>query len=101
MARFVIVAGPGIGTGWVEWDSDTHGVSGDDIIVEAALGTEWVSVYPEQAPRKVKWDNKLTATIALLNAAQTIYGLPVEMYEFPDDPDQCGGMAPPIVVRPA
>jgi hypothetical protein len=87
MTRHVIRAGP-IGTSAeAVWHSRTGELTGDQAIVDRAKRMDCVVTQSERGPRPIDWHDGATAVPAVLDAAGSIYGGPVDHYVIPEEGD--------------
>ena len=94
MTWHVIRAGP-IGTSAEAiWHSRTGELTGDPAIVDRARRMNCVIARLGRGPRPIDWHDGATAVPAVLDAAGSVYGGPVDHYAIPEEGD-------PIFAAPA
>ena len=87
MTRHVIRAGP-IGTSAeAVWHSQTGELTGDQAIVHRAKRMDCVVTQSDRGPRPIDWHDGATAVPAVLDAAGSVYGGPVDHYVIPEEGD--------------
>jgi len=85
MTRHVIRAGP-IGTSAEAiWHSRTGELTGDQAIVDRAMRMDRVITRLGRSPRPIDWHDGTTAVPAVLDAAGSVYGGPVDHFAYPDE----------------
>jgi hypothetical protein len=92
VTRVVVVAGPGAGSAMAEWSSVTHELSGDATIIDQAQQLTSALGAIHDGPVAADWSNQKFVVPALMDAARRAYGEPVDVHEFPDELNMCGGM---------
>lgn len=69
------------------WNSRTGQLSGDPMIVDRAKRMEWVVTRIKDGPELIDWHDEATAVAAVIDAAGSAYGRPVDHFAFPEEGD--------------
>jgi len=69
------------------WNSRTGQLSGDPTIVDRAKRMGQVTTRIKDGPEPIDWHDEATAVAAVIDAAGSVYGRPVDHFAFPEEGD--------------
>ncbi len=87
MTLHIIRAGSIGGSAEAIWHSRTGELTGDPTIVDRARSMGDVIIHIEDGPEPIDWHDEAMAVPAVMDAAESIYGSPVDHFAYPEDGD--------------